>query len=428
MQSSDNDILIKIETAYKSGGLDAAKKAISDTEKETKNLSTATAGLERNTANASREFNNAQRAAAAMNAATAASRGSFIGLAQVFESVGGKFAAVAGKLSLVASAAVAGWKTGIAIGEKLWSTFVDGAAKAYNTVSLLVVSMKGLNDSDLSRIRSEIAALSTDTATVASNIDRAAARREKSRGAGTAAKIAEIESSIADPALREKAVAALKEGEAKDIASDQAKDALAKLLPAERAVKGMDARIALLENERADAAASMREASRLDPRNPAFRARRERFARGETVVAGEISALSTQRESAYQTYLDRQNDYQTAAQNVNTTSTSVGTAINTRVAAFDKSAADRSSVISRLQGTIAQEDSFSADSNNIPNGLKIQSGENAAALRRLLSEVQAGNEQLTKDLLELFQSTADSQVLLRAAMERAKSTLTNIPL
>ena len=58
----DNDILINIETAYKSGGLEAVKRAISDAEKETKNLANANVDLERKTNSSNRELNNAQRA------------------------------------------------------------------------------------------------------------------------------------------------------------------------------------------------------------------------------------------------------------------------------------------------------------------------------------------------------------------------------
>lgn len=319
---ADNDIIINIETAYKSGDMEAFKRSLEDAKNKVDGLSNANRALKESTAASAKEFNNAQRAAQALNSVSSLSRGSLLSLAQVFESLGGKFALVTARVILPVQAAIAGWKAGIPIAEKLWSAFVIGASNAIGPISAISASMKGLNDADLTKIRNEISALSADTENIAANIDRAAARREKSRAPKTAAQIAEIESNITDPSAREKALAIIKQGEAEDIASDQAKDALAKLLPAEREVRGIDDQLAKLKKERDEAASSMREASALSPTNPAFRARRERFARGETVVAKEIETLSSKRESAYQTYLDRQTDFQSAAQNVDATKAS----------------------------------------------------------------------------------------------------------
>jgi hypothetical protein len=425
---ADTDILIQIETAYKSGGLEAAKKAIADAEKASSDLAQTNAKVAQSTATAAREFNNAQRAATALNAASNASRGSFVALGQVFESVGGKFANVAARLSLVSSAAVAGWQTGAKVFQTMWANFVDGAVAAKDRVQLVIAAMKGLNDSDLSRIRSEIQTLQAEATAAAQAVDRAAARREKTRDAGTAAKIADIESSISDPDARAKAIAALREGESRDIASDQARDALQKQIAAERALKGIDERISALESERAAAGESMREASRLSPTNPAFRARRQRFAYAETAIARELDTLTGQRESARQTLLDAQTDYSVARSAVATTRLQAETATGARVAEFDRTAANRAMVAGRLQSMISNEDAAANAGNQLPQGVQIQAGESAAALRQLLQAVQSGNEKITAELISLFSEQAQSQQQLMQTIQTLRNQTRNLPL
>lgn len=425
---ADNDLLIQIETAYKSGGIEAVKKAISDAEKSAESFAQTNKRLEQSTAAAAKEFNNAQRAAGALNAASNASRGSFNALAQVFESVGGRFAGVAARLSLVSSAAIAGWQTGTKVFQAMWATFVDGAVAAKDRVALVTAAMKGLNDSDLSRIRAEIQTLQAEAEAAAKAVDRAAGRREKSRSAASAAKIADIEASITDPDLRAKAVTAYKEGEARDIASDQARDTLQKQILAERALQGIDQRIAALESERSAAGESMREASRLSPTNPAFRARRQRFAFAETAVAGQLESLYGQRESARQNLLDAQTDYSAARSAVNTTRVQASTGITARVAEYDQAASNRSMVAGRLQSLIAGESAIANAGNQLPAGATMQAGDNAAALMQLLKAVQSGNAQVTKELTELFSAQAQSQQNLLQTIQSLKDKTRNLPL
>jgi hypothetical protein len=76
---------------------------------------------------------------------------------------------------------------------------------------------------------------------------------------------------------------------------------------------------------------------------------------------------------------------------------------------------------------IGQEDQYGFGS-GAPLGQMLDSDEKSGALKQLLKQVQAGNDTVIKELLQLFQAQADNQAAIRKALDIAKSSMSNLPL
>jgi hypothetical protein len=239
---ADNEILIKIQTAYESGGIEAVKKAIADTEKETKNLGNSNSELERKTTSSNRELNNSQRALAGLNSASAASRGSFQGLSQTLEVFGGNLATLAAKASLVAGAFTAGFSIGTAIDK--WLGISDAISKALVPAEKFVsiqdrikAKLGDLDAASLAAVKKEFDSLTVSLESTFAGMEKINSIKNELMGKETAAQLAETEANMPPGPARDKALLAKREERELASIEERRNQARAKLAAAEEARK-----------------------------------------------------------------------------------------------------------------------------------------------------------------------------------------------
>jgi len=421
---ADNDILINIETAYKSGDMEAFKRSLEDAKRKADGLSEATQNLQNKSAGAGRELNNAQRALGGLNGAASVSRGSFQGLSQTLEAFGGKLATVAAKFSILAGSFSAGYAIGttldkwLGISQKIADLYAGPMSKVGSIQSRISADLKALDGITLANLKTQFEGITKTLSDSNEAIGTFYASMRELAAAQTDLKISAIERSMPPGPQRDAAIAnEQRRSGLREVAFKRSEEQQ-KAEAAQEAISAADDAMAEQVKAQIRAQSAMRDA-RTPEESAAARAQYNAATSGRTSAQANAAASRAKQQPVID-----------AAQQRLQVLAPGGIAEQTVANKYFSQVPDdqtRAGVAGRLQSMLSTEEGFASRSDT-PIDLQIQGGENAAALRQLLREVQSGNDAITKDLLQLFQSQADNQANLRKALDVAKSSMSNLPL
>lgn len=423
--ANDNDILINIETAYRSGDMDAFRRSLDDAKARVNNLSDAQRNLESKSAGAGRELNNAQRALSGLNGAASISRGSFQGLSQTLEIFGGKLAGVAAKFSVLAGSFSAGYAIGttldkwLGISQKIADLYAGPMSKVGSIQSRISADLKALDSITLDRLKAQFEGITNTLAESNAALSEYIARTSEIAGAAHENAIARIERDMPPGPERDKAIAheqrrfGLRQVSLKRTQEEQT---------IKNAQAAIDAADIAYEDAIISASGTGPAAGETDP---------AKIAEGRIRQDAAINAVSAAKANAQSVRAKQQPVISAAEERLQVLrpgGIAEQTVANRFFAASPSSDESvRAGVASRLQSMLATEEGFASRSDT-PIGLQIQGGENARDLKQLLRQVQSGNDEITKELLKTFADQANNNERLQKALEVLKSSLSNAPL
>lgn len=438
--NNDNDILIQIETAYKSGDMDAFKRSLDDAKKKVDNLSNSQDQLKDKSNQANKELNNGQRALSGLNAAASVSRGSFQGLSQTMEIFGGKIAAAAAKFTVMAGSFSAGYAIGkqldgwLNISQKIADLYAGPMQKVGSIQDRIRASVEGLAKADLSRLAEQFARVA-DAASEAEKYTNAMyGAKLRLMGERGELEIAQIERDMEPGPARDKAVLEARRKQSLEEIQTRRQQQRDKLATATQTYEAGKAQVSAAQ-EAVDAAqfgVVIANANTDRNASPEFRATRAAEARAQ-LAAAQATLTSAQdrfapiEESFGQTRFEVGNEMRSLALQEETAKARYGAGMAPIVGAERASAANRSLVAGRLQSMISAEGETMLQS-GVPSGVGMAAAESRAGLTQLLKAVQSGNEEITKELIGLFQDQATNQEQLRATIQTMRDKMKNMPL
>lgn len=433
---ADNDILIQIETAYKSGGLEAAKKAITDAEKSAASYAQTTQKVEQSTAGANRELNNAQRALGGLNSAASASTGSFRGLSQVLELFGSKLASIAAKFTLLAGAFSAGHMIGSAldkwfkISEKIADLYAGRMQQVGSIQSRLTDDIKKLDTVTLDRLKTQFNEITQTLSESNSALSEFIARTSEIAATAHENTLSRIEAEMPAGSDRDAAIAEenARYGLRRNMLRRTQEEQTAQ--NAQTAIRTADDAIAEQIKAQIRAQSAMRDAT-----TP------EEAATARLQYAAATAGIATAQEKAKEIRA-KQEPVITAAQERLQIYRPGGTADQTVLNKYQSALMPVREAISEknyVEGMLNTElasviPAARASAGEIPKGAIEHAQSQEEHLRALLSEVQKKNSDIIGKLVEVFDKEALNKDTLMNAIEnlstkieRTKGVIKNLP-
>jgi hypothetical protein len=423
--ADDNDIIINIETAYRSGDMDAFKRSLDDAKARVNNLSDAQRNLESKSAGAGRELNNAQRALSGLNGAASVSRGSFQGLSQTLEVFGGKLAGVAAKFSVLAGSFSAGYAIGttldkwLGISQKIADLYAGPMSKVGSIQSRISADLKQLDSITLDRLKAQFEGITSTLAESNAALGEYISRTSEIAGAAHENVLSRIERDMPPGPERDKAIANEQRRFGLREVALRRTDQEERIRNAQAAIDAADI---AYEDAIISASGTGPVAGETDP---------VKIAEGRIRQDAAINAVAAAKANA-QAIRAKQASIISAAQERLQVLRPGGIAEQTvanKFFAASPSSSDslRSSVTDRLQSLLNTEEGF-ASRGDTPVNFQLQGAQNASALRELMRQVQSGNDEITKELIKTFADQANNNQRLQKALEVLKSSLSNAPL